>query len=295
MSKKPRKELKIMTTIVPDIYKHKFRKIGQELAECLSFFSLDLCGIISSYLLVGMAKKDELPKRFMDIKIPRNGNPFNMAIHPFDNSIWLSSSNGINVLDSNGNHQKTIISDIFYQQIAIHINGTVFVTHHQNIHMYDYNGIFMKKLDLFYQGTLLSDSKYVYIESLNGLHRMDDQGCILKTFKYDDSRVFRWIAGIDNVGRFIIQSLASGSLLLDMDACTLTKFLDFSANTIVMDEIGNIYCLGLSKDQIKVLDPKGQDLTEFTFNLPMSICIDKQGYIYVRDEEGVHVLGFSLS
>lgn len=284
-----------MSTYISDAYKNKFRELGQEMADILTFFSLDLCGVICSYLAVGIAKKNVLPQKMFNFELDCSGWMFNMAIHPFDNSIWLTSNYGIRIFDQDGSFQRQIERSVAYRRIAIHPNGTIFVTGQREIQLLSCTGIFKKILNLdYYSGPILSDSeKGIYIQTSQEILKVDDQGNVLQTFctKFQEVALFRTLLGINNDGRPIVKYMGE-NLLLDMDTCTKTTFPKFSADSVTVDAIGNIYCLKLNELTIKVLDPTGKDLTEFPSDHPTCICIDKRGFIYVRDNYGVQVLCF---
>lgn len=299
MFKKQRKESKTMTTIVSDTYKEKFREIGQELANVLKCFSLDLCGLISSYLVGGVAKKDESPSVLLSFDVPYHGWYFDMAIHPKDESLWLACSTGIVIFDQDGKNKKHILRHQDFQRIAISSTGIVFVTKFSNeINIISSEGLIFKKLQVKADVILSDDNGYIYVSNTDGIHKSDDQGNTLQSYCISTAIERFWLLGINIHNHLIIQSSIDGQCyLFDMNLNIKSKFsFDSSSDCYAMmaDHVGNIYYITRLRNKILVLDPIGNPLTEFPADNPTAICFNKQGMIYVRNEREVHVLGFEL-
>lgn len=284
-----------------DLYEYEFGSLGQEIAGCLDMFSLDLCGIICQYLLHRLPKKDKTPIECISFKILNNDWKFNMAIHPLDHSIWLTSYGGLIRLNEHGHFDLGFAVENT-SRIAINSFGTIFATVADGIirsciQLFSPSGKFIKNLEtkFFLESMIADDRGYVYTNThtQQKIDCWNNNGELIKSLSNQDP-ISTYILGINQNNCLILKSYSNRENLIEFNPETgKTTYIPYlSCDSITTDRVGNFYLLSSNMSCIQVLNKHFMPLTTFHINPATSLCIDKQGKIYVREKNHVRVLVF---
>lgn len=158
MSKRMKQEMAVQ---IPQTFQDRFGQMGYELAKTITCFSLDLIGLISSYIMYELPKTNGQPHLWRKIDHQVNNkkctsNYVDVMFHPIHRTIWFIMDERTQVLDMDANElfcieqfqgnllQRMYNSCGFYQDQVFFTTKSCHLLHVFN----DQNGRFMREITL---------------------------------------------------------------------------------------------------------------------------------------------------
>lgn len=302
-----------------EAFQIRFGDIGNELFRALDRFSLDLVGLISSYLLYGIPKSNTQPIKLFQLDL--NAQPYtdqkktrasyvsSLAYHPIDHRLWVGDNVGnLNIFDTDGKflYSKSKLDSAIIE-IQFKPNGKAYVCSRDGmVAACQRNGNTHKTYRLINKGLVLAftlKEPGQFLFSVNS--RYDDGGDRLFLFN-ESSQVLGNFGNIEKAdgvikmifyreSLFTINLFHSNIKIYDLKGQFISnfdqgffddfKYTDDSPTDLAIDSFGNVFAITFT--ELFIFKSDGTFICGIPLKTPYnarSICVDPYNRIYVGTE-----------
>ena len=299
--------------------------IVNSLADILTSFSLDVIGVVVSYLLCGTAKADKQPQHLLTLPALEKTCT---SISCLDNgNMYICHGNVIQTVDCDGQCSNPILSGVTnrikYMAIG---HDSIYITclGVHDIRVHRLNGEFVRSLG----GREWCNDPTGMVMNKDGssLFVLDAGRRRVVVFNQDGQYIRAWdmygarrgwlqhpvgIALNDN--QVVVSDTFNHRVQIFDQQGTLLRIFGSTGvkpgqlvypRGVAIDRLGQVLVCDSGNDRVQVFQPDGTFITQFGkqegmahFKSPYAICVDDVGRIWVStwEQPTIHVFGFPLS